>query len=349
MRTDIVPNHTGRPFAEICRSRKRLTGRRAAGFTLLEILVAMTILLVAIGLVLGVYLAALKRVVHSENALKGATEVRAATDLISQAVRSAPMTPLLLDKDGNSKDAYGNPYTAGPQLLVAPKDLGYATVLETTWIDVPRGVKGSKDNQKVLKVSNITPNAVAFSIFDSSARPAGALTAGDVSTYFTDGSNLPTTDLNDLFSVGDTITIPATAYGAATTGDKINSISNNAGNKTLTLDNNLGVNVPNGTKIMAIRGRRLLFSIVTDGTQKGDLRFYPDSRDLTKYAVLARDIDPAPFSDPADTGSARTVPFSISGRYVTLNLQKLPRGTTAGRTVQGVQTTVLTRTDPLAP
>lgn len=304
--------------------------RRRAGFTLVEILVAMTILLMSMTLVLGVYLAALKRVVHTERTLKGTTEVRTATDFISQAVRSAPLEPVV--KPG------------GTQLLVAPKDLGYATVLETTWIDTLHNVKGSKSNQRMLHLSNATPCVVAFSIFASSARPAGALSGGDVATYFTDGSNLPVTDLNDIFSEGDTITIPATAYGAATTG-VINNISNNPGSKTLTLTSSLGVDVPNGTKITATNGRRLLFSVEANG----DLRFYPDNRNLTKYTVLAHDIDPAPLSDPTNTGSARSTPFAISNRYVSLNLQKLPRGSTAGRTVQGTKTTVFTRTDPLIP
>jgi hypothetical protein len=89
----------------------------------------------------------------------------------------------------------------------------------------------------------------------------------------------------------------------------------------------------------------LLFSVESNG----DLRYYPDSTETTRFSIIARDIDSAPLTVPSNTASARTVPFAISGRYLTLNLQQVPRGTSAGRTVQGVQTTVFTRTDPLAP
>jgi hypothetical protein len=232
----------------------------------------------------------------------------------------------------------------GLQLMIPPKDLAYVVVLETTWIDTLHNIKGSKSNQRMLHLSNAIPATGISSVFASTARPAGALSTSDVSTYFKSAASLPTANLTDIFSVGDTLTIPATAYGAKTTG-VINSISNNSGNKTLTLTTNLGVDVPNGTKIAASSGRRILFSVETNG----DLRYYADSRDLTKFAVLAHDIDPAPLSVPADASSARTVPFSINGRYVTLNLQKLPRGSTVGRTLHGVQTTVFDRSDPLIP
>jgi hypothetical protein len=279
---------------------------------------------------MGAYLAAVKRAVHAQNALTGIQELRYASDLISQVARSSPQPPAV--------------QASGLQLVLAPKDLGYATVLDVTWIDVLHNVKGSRSNQRLLKISNVTPAAVAFSVFDSSARPAGALTAGDVATYFTDSATLPATDLNDLFAPGDTLTIPATPYGPSVTR-VINAISNNPGNKALTLTADLGTDVPNGTRIPATAGRRILLSVEASG----DLRYYPDRRDLTRFMVVARDIDPAPLTDPSNTSSARTVPFVVSGRFITLNLQKLPRGTIAGRTVQGVQTAVYTRTDPLIP
>ncbi len=301
-----------------------------AGFTLIEVMVAMTILVLAMAVTMSAYLAALKRALHSQEALRGTQELRYASDLISEAVRSAPQPPTV--------------QSSGVQLVVAPKDLGYATVLETTWIDTLHNVKGSKSNQRMLHMTNVTPAAVTISVFQSGARPTSALTSADIATYFTDSSSLPSTDLNDLFASGDTITIPATAYGPQTTG-VINNISNNSGNKTLTLTASLGVDVPNATRIAATAGRRMLFSVESTG----ELRYYPDRRDMTKYTVLARDVDPSPLTNPADTTSAITTPFVIAGRYVTLNLQKLPRGSLAGRTVQGVRTNVYTRTDPLIP
>lgn len=293
-----------------------------------EIIVAMTILSIAMTITLSAYLVALKRSVHTQNALTGTTEVRFATDLISEAVRSTPQIPVV--------------QTSGRQLIVAPKDLGYATVLATTWIDTIHNVKGSKSNQRMLHISNVTPAAVAFDIFKGASRPTGAVAATSIATYFDDSSTLPTTDLNDLFESGDTLTIPATAYGPSVTG-VINNISNNSGNKTLTLTDNLGVDVPNGTKIAATAGRRIMFSVETSG----ELRFYRDNRDLTKYVILARNIDYQPLSLPNDTTSTRTTPFVLNGRLLTINLQQLPKGNMAGRTTQGVQTQVYARTDPL--
>lgn len=320
-------------------TRLRRADRRAA-FTLTEILIATTILGMAMGMTMVVYLAAMKRAHHTELALKGTTEMRYATDVMSQVVRSASQLPTV------SAD--------GLQLYVPPKDLGYATVLDTTWIDMVNNVKGSKSNQRMLHVSNVALPAVVNSVFKSTDRPAGAISASDVGVYFVDASSLPVADLNDLFSAGDTITIPATAYGQKVTGT-INNISNNPGNKTLTLTSNLGVDVPNGTKIAASSGRRVLFEVkvvATTPSRKTELRYYPDSRNLTKYSILARDISDAPLVNPADQGSAATKPFVIPSsakNTVIVNLQKIPAGTSTGRTLQGLQTTVYTRTDPTIP
>lgn len=305
--------------------------RRRGGFTLVEVLIATTILGMAISMTFVVYLAALKRAQHTEEALKGTAELRYATDVISQAVRSASQTPTVTG--------------GGTQLLVPPKDLGYAIVNDTTWLDAAHTVEGSKANQRMLKVSNFTLPAVVNSAWADNDRPAGALTAGEVASYFVGTADLETADLRDIFSVGDTITIPATAVGPQVTG-VINSISNNTGAKTITLTNNLGVDVPDGTKISATSGRRLLFEVTTDGI----LRYYPDHRDRTRSTVLARDITRSPLVTP--TGTATTVPFEIptgSTDFVVLNLQKIPAGTRIGRTLQGVSTNVYTRTDPTNP
>jgi prepilin-type N-terminal cleavage/methylation domain-containing protein len=318
-------------------SPARTASRSNRAFTLVEVLVATSILGLAVGMTMVVFIAALKRAQHTEQMLKGMSEIRYASDIISQTVRSGSQLPTIAAN--------------GTRLLVPPKDVGYALVLDTTWIDMVNGVKGSKSNQKMLHVSNVTMPAVVASVWASTARPAGAISDAQVATYFVDGSNLPVGDLNGLFAVGDTLTIPATAYGPKTTG-VINSISNNPGNKTVTLVSALGVDVPNGTKIAATSGRRAMFEVVPSGASTGDLRYYPNSTDLTKFSVLAHNISPTPLSDPSNSGSAPTVPFVISNssaNYVIINLQKLPKGTTVGRTVQGVQTTAYTRTDPTLP
>lgn len=297
----------------------------------------MTVFGLASVMTFGVYIAVLKRAQHTERTLKGTAELRYAADTISQAMRSASQRATV------SAD--------GLKLYVPPKDLGYVIVQEVTWIDMVAGVKGSKANQRMLQLSNVTAPAVVASVWRDATRPAGALASSDVATYFVDASSLPTRDLSELFSVGDTITIPATAYGPKTTG-VINSMSNNAGTKTITLEANLGVDVPNGTKIVATSGRRLVFEVVATGSHAGELRYYPDSRNLSAYTVLSHDISAAPLVNPANTAGGTTTPFALSASaqgYVTINLQKIPAGSSTGRTLQGLQSTVYTRTDPLIP
>lgn len=293
-------------------------------------MVAMTVLAIVATMAFASFIALIRRVTHAEGVVKGATEVRYAADMISQSVRGAPQTPLV--------------QAGGCDLVVMPYNLGYAMVEDVTWIDAVHNTKGSKSNQRVLKLSNVVPSAATASIFTSAARPAGAVASTDTSTYFKDSTQLSIVDLNDLFAVGGTISVPATAYGSAVTRT-INSISNNPGNKTLTATASWGVNIPNGTKIFATGGRRILFRI----TSAGELRYYPDNRDMNKYSVLATDINPTPLLNPADTAGGTMVPFSISGSYLTLNLQKVPAGRPAGRTLQGFQTSVYVRTDPLIP
>lgn len=299
----------------------------AAGFTLVELLIAASVAAIAMVVTLVGYLAVLKSGYHSEKMMVGVAQLRYANDTIAQAVRSSPRSPTV--------------DSTGLRLIIAPDDLGYASIKDITWIDQPNGVKGSKSNQRVLKIADGAPAAATESPFLNASRPAAALSASDVSTYFKTSSAASDIDLDDLFQSGDSITIPATAYGAAVTRT-INNISSNSGTKTMTLTANLGVEVPNGTRIMSSGGRRVQFEV----TAAGMLRYYPDNRDLTKFRVIATDIDPSPLTDPTNPSSAVTVPFAVSQRSVTVNLQKLPRGSTAGRTVQGVQTIVFARSDP---
>jgi len=316
-RSFVVP--TGRNQAHL----------RRCGFTLAEVLMALAIFGVVMSLTMPAVIEVLKRSRHAESAMKGAEELRYVTALISQVVRSAPQSPEV--------------QAGGLELLIAPKDLGYVTVGDTTLIDSLRGVKGSKFDQRILKLSNIAGSAVISPVFASDARPAGQVTAGSYGTYFIDGSSLPSIDLDEMFTVGDTIKIPATPYGGAISS-QIASISSGAGDKTITLEDDLGVNVPNGTRIATTSSRRLLFSVQSNG----ELRYYVDHRDLSSYTVIARDIDASPLTDPADSASVETVPFTLSGRNVLVNVQKLPAGTMVGRTVQGAITTIYARTNPLS-
>ncbi|HVU34331.1 MAG TPA: prepilin-type N-terminal cleavage/methylation domain-containing protein [Opitutaceae bacterium] len=315
--------------------------RRRAGFTLLEVMIATTILAMATGMTIVVYVAAMKRAQHTENMLKGTSELRYTADMISQAIRSAPSLPTV------SSD--------GLTLYVTPKDEGvYFVVQNGTWIDSGHTTQGWKSNQKTVQVDAVL-SSVADNVFSGTNRPTGALSSGQVGTYFVTSSTGSTPKVSDLIQANDTLSIPETAFGSAVSSITINSVSNNAGTATVTFTTNLGVDVPDGTELSIASGRQYMFKVLkTAGTNTkvGDLLYYPDSRNTAQYTILAHDIDWQPLSDPSNSTSARSTPFSIASTatdYVTLNLQKVPQGTAAGRTLQGVITAAYTRTSPTLP
>lgn len=320
--------------------------RRRSGFTLVEIMVAMTILGLAMTITMVVFLAAVKRASHTETMLKGTSELRYSADMISQAVRSASQPPTV----NTSANALGG---VGTQLYITPGTFGYLLVQDTTWLDAAHTVKGTKAGQKNLSVSGYLSPAT-YTPFSGSSRPTGALAAGDVGTYFrpSTDSTLPSPKVSDLVVVTDTLSVPQTSYGPAQTAI-VNSVSNNSGNATITVNNNFSYSIPEGTKISIQSTRTQMFAVVLNSAvnpSQYELRYYPDKSVTTKYSVLATDISPSPQVDPS--GSATTVPFVVSAsnqNYVTINLQMIPRGTTVGRTLQGVQTTVYSRTNPGTP
>lgn len=330
-----VMNH--RSQLQLSGAVRRTRPERQRGFSLLEVLVATSILGMAVAMTMVVYVAALKRAQHTQLALKGVEELRYASDFISQAVRSASQLPVVT--------------SGGLRLLVPPKDQAYLIVEDTTWLDASHTVQGSKANMKMIHARAYAP-AVTASKFSSTARPAGAITAGEVATYFVDGNTTASRlakKVRDVVDTGDTVRIPATSFGAEVESIVVNNVSNNTGEATVTFDVKLNVDVPKGTKLTVTSGRRMLFEVVGNGTSQGDLRYYPDSEDLTKFTVLARDIAVAPLTNPANASSAATVPFAIptsATNYVALNLQKVPKGTLVGRTLQGIRTNAYTRTDP---
>lgn len=311
---------------------------RRRGFTLVEVLVATTILGMAAGMTMIVFIASLKRTQHTELMLKGTAELRYAADFISQSVRSSVQLPTI--------------GANGLQLIVPPKNLGIIVVQHGTWIDQPHGVTGFKSNQKVMQVVAEVPLTVSSIFKNTTTRPPGALTVDDVASYFVDSSAITSLKVDSLVSAGDLLDIPATAYGPAIDNWEVNSVSHNSGRATITFTNKLMVDVPDGTKINATSGSRAMFEVVSTGTYAGDLRYYPNKDITSTFTVLAHDIDPTPLSDPSNSGSGNTVPFTIpstSSDYVILNLQKIPKGSVVGRTLQGVQTAVYTRTDPTIP
>jgi type II secretory pathway pseudopilin PulG len=309
---------------------------RIAAFTLTEVLVAASILGIAVSMTMVVFVAAMKRAQHTELGLKGTAELRLATDIISQAVRSAPR-PATVQDDGH-------------QMLVPPREDAYLLVDDITWLDSGKTTKGTKSNQRNMKVTPAT-RSVVNSVWAGTSRPAEDVIAADVSKYFI--SSVPTAlQVSDIVSVGDVLEIPDTSFGTATEVT-VNSVSKNAGSATITFTAAVGRDVPAGTIIKVKTPRTVMFEVVHDkSASEGDLRYYTDARDLTKFTVLAHNIDPLPLSDPVDASSPRTRPFALAtdeDNRVILNFQQLPPITSVGRTVQGVQTTVFTRNDPSMP
>lgn len=313
-------------------------GSARAGFTLVEIMVSMAILAVGMTITMVVFIAAVKRANHTENMLKDTSELRYAADMISQAVRSASQPPTT----NTASNSFG---AAGTQLYIAPGTFGYLLVDEITWLDTAHTIKGTKSGQKNLKVDAYRSTAT-YTPFSSTSRPTGALATTDVGTYFLSSASVPSPTVSSLLSVGDTLSVPQTSYGPAQTAT-VNSVSNNSGTATVTVTNNFAYSIPQGTKISIQSAHTQMFAVVG-----GQLRFYPDSSVTTNYTVLASDISSTPLSDPSNKSSAPTVPFVISSTntsYVSINLQMLPKGTPAGRTLQGVLTTAYSRTNPASP
>ncbi len=313
------------------------TACRKAAYTLVEVMVATTILAIAISLTMVVFTAALKRATHTQDLLQGTQELRYASDVISQAVRSAYRAPTTAN--------------SGRQLFVPAKDIGYFTVVDGTWIDAAKTVQGWKSNMQTIRAT-VTVSPAVYNAFRSTARPPGAVTsASDVSAYFVDSSVVP--KVSDVLQKLDILSIPATAFGTAVPAIVVDTVAKDAGSAQISFTTKLGVDVPNGTILSLVKGRTALFEVNIaetnpDGTPKRtELRYYRDyTHSPGQYTVLARDISATPLNDPTNSTSGTTVPFTIATsatNYVVMNLQKIPKGTLAGRTLQGLQTTAFTR------
>lgn len=309
--------------------------RKQSGFTLTEVLIAASLMTVVVGITLVAFVALLKRNLHTDQIARGGNEIRYSFDFLTKSVRASPIAPIITN--------------SGCTMEVAPNEFYYATVAGTTNIDPLRGIQGAAAAQKTIVFSDKCRQPAAKSILTGACPSSSVSSPGST---FLSVSDFPSLDVADFFQVGDVVTIPATIYGGAQVRT-IQSITNTSSTKSITFTTNLTDRVPNGTQIAATALRRMKFEV----TSGGQLRYYRDSTG-TNYRIIAENITQTPRVDAYDTSSPLTQPFTyyanatlVSGvtvpaRTLRVNLQRLPVGSTAGRTELGLVTSILLRTDP---
>lgn len=302
------------------------------GFTLAEILIATTIFTLVAAIAMVAMVAIIKRNDHTYNLTVGTSELRIASDFITQAVRTSPIAPIISN--------------SGKTLDVAPPVVYYATVADTAVVDALKNpnILGVLPTQDTIQFSVRARQPATKWILTGTCPSASISSTGSTFLTLTDH---PIIDLDDMFDVGATISVPATRYGSAKTL-VIQTITNTSSSKILKFTTPVGIMIPNGTQIAATSARRVRFEI----TSTGDLRNYPDSRNLTVFTVLATNVSDNPRVDASDSASANQAPFTLgstapTARNVTINLQRLPKGTITGRSENGIRSTIYSRTDPL--
>lgn len=303
--------------------------RPVRGFMLSEIMVAVAVAMLVCGIAMVLFMSALKHARNTEEMTKTVSDVRYATDTISAAVRSTPARPIVSN--------------AGLTLQVAPNETYYATVDDTSIVDNLQtpNILGSLDGQRTIRISvRARQPATLWAL--KTAGPTAAISTLPSGMFLT-VTDLPNIDLNDLFSPGDVLSIPGTSYGPAFTVS-LSSINNASSPKTLTTSTDLLEKIPNGTQILASSGGYIRFTVESNG----DLRRYPDDRNMAQFTVLARNIAAAPQASPYSGSPTATVPFvyNVTPRTIVVNLQSLPPGNRAGRTSTASETTIFVRTDP---
>ncbi len=303
------------------------------GFSLSEVMIAMSVFTVVAAIAMLALVALVKRNDHTFNTTAGVAELRTATDLITQAVRSSPTLPIVED--------------GGRTLIVAPPIVYYATVQGTDVVDNLRtpnilGIAGGRDTI-TFPVRSRQP-ATTWIMAD--ACPSSAISA--LGSTFIGSANHPELDLDDMFSVGDSVSIPGTRYGVPITL-VVRSITNTASVKSLRFTTALPTSpselkIPNGTQIAASSGRRLKFSVQTNG----ELRYWRDDRVAASYTVIATNLTTQPRANPESSSSAVEPCFNFiqADRTVQMNLQRLPAGRLSGRTEIGIRTWIHARTRP---
>ncbi len=336
---------------------------RQHGFTLVEIMISSFIIIVVVGVALATFLSLIKMQQRIQSAADSGIEIQRAMRTIYDTTVASPAAPVVQDANGNTVAAVTVPGTppvtvaSGVAVRIAPAEKHYLMITGgTDVLDAATNTLGYNNTRTSISLSDVSPQATTYEILqDGAPCPASQITTADPSVFSVDKDLRKIANPGtELFSVGDKVFLPITAYGDGRQLT-INSLSSNSLTFTTQLNpTSTTWKLPNGTLIANTAGPRALIKLYTIAAapfERGDLVYFPDDRDNTKYKILAKNIDPTPRSIPSDPTSALERPFTYitdeqtNIRELLINLQSLPAGNSmTGRTTNGIRTRIKVRT-----
>lgn len=321
---------------------------RRPGFTLSELVVTTTVFGICVVIAMGTFIAVLKRSDHTERTTESHQELRYSVSLLSRSIRTAPRLPEISD-DGRTlrvPAVNSGVLTKGP--AVSGGNMSYKEDMAH--------IQGWRANQQSIKLSPHIPEdqlegtGVMESIFaDSNNFPAGAVASTTEGYFKPPPSGTGAYNLNTMLFRGMSLTIPADppytpTPVTITIAPDSNSISPQTGDgeKSLSLTGNLGSFIRNGARIsLPSTAPMRMFTI----EENGDLRYYPNAADPTRFRVIAHHINPTPLG--FDGEETRPFAFGANNREIIMNLERLPPGRVSGRTAAAMRTRAYARTDPV--
>jgi len=354
------------------------TPNRRSGFTLVEIVISSTILLVVVGATMSTFLGITKQYTLLATASDISLDIQSASRRVFEAVQASPSAPTILNASGGAGVTTvivaGPPtisVTSGVSIRLSPATLHYVMVVGNTVpagsplppapplpntgpdiLDAATNTTGYVNTRSTINLHTVSPQATTRRLLiDGAACPSGEISTLDNTVFASNSVGYPSGPGN-LFEDGDVVTIPVTAFGGAV---QLTVRSHTATSLTFTTSLNPALSnwtLPNGTLIENTAGPRTLLTVMSANSgsfQRGDLVLFPDDRDLTRFTLLARNIDPNPRVEPTNPASATESPFNFNNdpdiRELTVNLQCLPAGNrVAGRATAGIRTKIRVRT-----
>ncbi len=346
-----------------------------SGFTLTEVVIASSIMLLVVGIAWSVFLVVTKQQHLVESTNEIALPLQRAVRVVRDSVASAPTAPTVYRDDALPTRAPStvvnptgtNPVVAGRTIRLPLAANYYVSVTGgTASVDTTAStwVLGYANTARSIIVSRNSPQAASRPLLRSGATcPSASITTLDLTLFSLQPIRIEPTQ---LFSVGDTVVLPQTVYGAARALE-VESVSNiDAETSRLSFTTQLAPasawTLPNDVLVTTTSGGGVLFSVIqTDAgdLRRGDLVYYPDENDLTRYRILARSIVPETTSDrsiairidPSQESTAGNVdafPFvyNTASREMVVNFQCLPSGNpVAGGATTGARARIFLRTN----
>lgn len=322
----------------------------AGGFTLVEIMVSSTILLLVVGISMGCFVSLIKQHYLIEATNNASLDLQRAVQQINRVVQSSPEMPEILNATGAVVTVGADGTASGVSVRLAPPQNHYVEVTGgTDVLDAATNTFGYKNTKTTITLSSVSPQATARPLLKTGATcPNSSITELDSAVFVTTAAPVVT---SDLFLPGDTVRLPQTGYGGPIS-KTVKAVTSSTIEFTNALNTITAWSLPNGTLIPNSAGPRARLTVVstTSGSfSRGDLVYYPDDRTLTRFTILARDVHLTPRIDPANSTSATEAPFiyNTATRELIVNLQCLPRGNSvAGRATVGTRMRIRIRTTP---